>query len=299
MSFFGLLNVDKPGGMTSRKVVDQVARLVRPEKAGHAGTLDPLATGVLIVCVGKATRLIETVQQHPKQYRARFLLGRQSDTDDVTGNVQLVKDALEVRRDEIEALLPRFLGRIEQRPPAYSAVHVEGRRAYQRARRGETVEIPRKTVEVFEIELLGFENQELELSVCCGSGTYIRSIGRDLGELLGCGAVMSELVRTRIGPYRLESATRLEQLTAESLASHLRPPESAVTHLPRCVVRSEELDDVRHGRLLECPHETSIPDGSQVAVFTPAGQLACLGRYRASDRTLAPRPVFLDETNRP
>lgn len=293
MSPFGLVNIDKPAGMASRKVVDHVARLVRPAKAGHAGTLDPMATGVLIVCVGKATRLIETVQQHRKQYRARFLLGRQSDTDDVTGNVNVFEDARTVRHDEIEALLPRFVGTIEQRPPAFSAVHVGGRRSYKLARQGETVELPKKRVEVHHIELTAFDGQEMELSIQCGSGTYIRSIGRDLGELLGCGAVMSELVRTRIGPYRLESATRLDELTSESLARHLLPPESAVTHLPRYAAHSDDLDHIRHGRLLRCPPEVSFPDQSLVAVLTPTGELACLGRYRAADGTLAPRPVFL------
>ncbi len=194
----GWLVIDKPAGITSSRVVVQLRRATGI-KAGHAGTLDPLATGVLIVCLGPATRLIDVIHRQTKGYRARFLLGKQSDTDDIEGTVTDVVDARPVTRGDVEHALPRFVGKIAQVPPQFSAVHVQGRRAYQLARAGQEVEIEPREVEVFRLELLSFAYPELEVEIECGSGTYVRSIGRDLGALLGTGAGMSQLVRTRVG----------------------------------------------------------------------------------------------------
>jgi tRNA pseudouridine55 synthase len=288
---FGLLNIDKPAGVTSRKVVDRVARLVRPAKAGHAGTLDPLATGVLVVCVGPATRLIGMVQAQPKTYRATFRLGFRSDTDDVEGNVLETSPDPAVTRAGIERLLPRFTGRIEQVPPRYSAVHVEGRRAYDLARRGEEVALKPRAVDVHRIELAALAGRELTLEIECGSGTYVRSIGRDLGELLGCGAVMSELVRTRIGPFRIEQATPLHALTRDTLAEALLPATMAVSDLPVYRCSANELELVRQGRAVQA--ESLSGAGPAVAILGPDGSLAALAEYDAAARTLAPRQVFV------
>ena len=184
MTYCGVLNVDKPVGVTSRDVVNQVVRLVRPAKVGHAGTLDPLATGVLVVCVGHATRLINLVQEGRKRYRGRFRLGQTSDTDDVTGNVQPAGDWSGITKTQLEAELVEFIGQIQQVPPQFSAVHVQGQRAYDLARRGVAVELTARPVEVFSLQLTAFEPPDFELDVVCGSGTYIRSIGRDLGTRL-------------------------------------------------------------------------------------------------------------------
>ena len=209
----GFLNIFKPRGLSSRAVVDQVQRLLRERgltrgtlpKLGHAGTLDPLATGVLVVCAGSATRLIDLVHSRPKAYRGSFLFGQRSDTDDVTGQMIAgdVERAATITRAELEAALVAFQGRIEQVPPDYSAVRVAGQRAYKLAREGTAVELRAKTIEVHRIDIVRFEPPELTLDIECGSGTYIRSIGRDLGELFGCGAVMSALCRTRVGPFEL------------------------------------------------------------------------------------------------
>ena len=177
--YFGLLNINKPPGMTSRKVVDRVAKLVKPAKAGHAGTLDPMATGVLVVCIGAATRLMSFVQQQPKGYRATFLLGKRSNTDDITGEVVDVSDASPVFRNQIETLLPQFVGKIEQIPPQFSAVHVDGRRAHELARKGETVEIKPRSVEVFGVTLNKFRYPELELEIECGSAAERANSGED------------------------------------------------------------------------------------------------------------------------
>jgi tRNA pseudouridine55 synthase len=291
---FGILNINKPAGITSRRAVDHVAKLVRPEKVGHAGTLDPLATGVLVVCVGKATRLIELVQEQPKSYHATFLLGRESDTDDVTGTVTEVPVSREITREEIESRLPEFAGRIEQVPPSFSAVHVDGRRAHERARAGQSVELTPRTVEVFCLEITRFAYPELELDIDCGSGTYVRSIGRDLGRLLGCGALMSALVRTRIGPYRIEDAVGLDQLTRETLDAALLDPMTAAAELPKRVANSEETALVQAGRAIPIGELLGPVRGDCVVIVDGAGALLSLGRLDAGAGRLLPYRVFVD-----
>jgi tRNA pseudouridine55 synthase len=290
--------MNKPAGSTSRRVVDQVVKLVRPEKAGHAGTLDPLATGVLVVCVGKATRLIEMVQQQTKSYRAQFLLGRHSDTDDVTGNVTEIAVASEVTHDRVVAALPAFCGRIQQIPPTFSAVHVDGNRAYDLARKGQEVELSPREVDVYRLDLVRFAYPEIELEIDCGSGTYVRSIGRDLGRALGCGAVMSALVRTRIGPYRIEDAVSPEALTSETIDRLLLSPATAVEALPRYVASKEDVVQIRAGR----PFSTALaggcnleaPNGATIAVMSKEEELLCLAEFDIRESRLLPRRVFVD-----
>jgi tRNA pseudouridine55 synthase len=290
---FGLLNVNKPAGWTSRQAVDRVARLVKPAKAGHAGTLDPLATGVLVICVGKATRLIGFVQQQPKTYRAAFVLGQRSDTDDVTGNVEHVKCDRVPDRNEVESALERFVGRIEQVPPQFSAVHVDGRRAYELARRGEAMALSARAVEIHAIEMMRYEFPALELEIRCGSGTYIRALGRDLGELLGCGSVMNELTRTAIGPFAIQDAIDPQALTAESLSFHLLPGLTAVSQLPRHACTADDVAELRHGRRLQVERSNlPIADAELWALIAPDGQLAALAVPLDDGRTLQPRQVF-------
>jgi tRNA pseudouridine55 synthase len=276
---FGLLNVIKPQGMTSRRVVDHVQKLVRPAKAGHAGTLDPLATGVLVVCAGPATRLAEYVQRSPKRYRAAFLLGRRSDTEDVEGDVVAIPDAPRPRRGEIEAVIPRLVGNIRQRPPAYSALKVQGRRAYTLAREGAPVPLKARRIRVDRINVLSYEYPELRLEIHCGSGTYVRSLGRDLAELLNTGAVMSELTRTAVGGFRLEDACRLDQLSESSVHRWLLPAARVFHNVPaemlnddevRRVVTGQSLSRPRHGRMNELP--ALDRDGRLVAVLAPRGR---------------------------
>lgn len=287
----GLLNVFKPAGWTSRDVVNRIERLVKPAKAGHAGTLDPLATGVLVVCVGSSTRLISAVQEREKEYRAVFQLGCRSDTDDNTGEITTVEVTRIPERSDIEVLLPRFVGDIQQTPPQFSAVHVDGQRAYALARQGKAVEIAPRQVRVNRLELLGYAWPRLELLIECGSGTYVRSIGRDLGELLGCGAIMTELLRTRIGPFRADQAVAMDDLQRETVASHLLPPARAIEHWPRHVCTDAELWEIAHGRQI-------VADASQagrVALLTADGELAALGETRTLGR-VAPTQVFVDRS---
>lgn len=248
MSLIGILNVNKPAGCTSRRVVDHVERIVRPAKAGHAGTLDPLATGVLVVCVGQATRLIQYVQSMAKTYRATFLLGHQSETDDIEGEVTIVADAPMLALETIAQVLPRFTGTIQQTPSAHSAVKIAGRRAYKLARAGKKVEIAARPVTIHRLSIRRYEYPELELDIECSSGTYVRSLGRDLAIALGTVAVMSALERTAIGDFQLEDAVELQQLTPETCNQYLQPALGAVADLPRLAVSEAQQVELQHGR---------------------------------------------------
>lgn len=269
----GLLNLHKPAGKTSRDVVDLVQRLVRPEKAGHAGTLDPLATGVLVVCVGQATRLIEYVQRSPKRYVGTFLLGRSSPTEDVDGDITLHHEDPRPTREQLAGLLPKFLGTILQRPPAYSALKVEGQRAYALARQGAQVELQPRPIEVQAIEIVKFDYPELTLDIRCGSGTYIRSLGRDLAHAAGTSAVMSALVRTQIGPFHLADAVDPAKLTRTTLPQVLLPPTMALGNLPQIKLSDSDCAELRHGRPIAAssdqPEAAGIgPDNHLVAILS-------------------------------
>ena len=311
----GFLNIDKPLGLTSRAVVDHVNRLLRERgltrstlpKVGHAGTLDPMATGVLVVAVGHATRLIELVQSRSKDYRGSFLFGKRSDTDDVTG--QVVEGdrarAAAITRAELDSALDGFRGRIEQVPAAFSAVRVAGQRAYELARRGEEFELKAKTVEIHRLEVVHFEPPELTLDIECGSGTYIRSLGRDLGERLGCGAVMSSLVRTRIGSFEQSQAISISQLTADSVVANLQPCAVATTHLPAYFCDENEAARLSHA-LPIAPRDSAWqplnPGRPEVfSLLDSVGTLLAVGGWDRQLPELRPRLNFIatHATNEP
>ncbi|MDB5390371.1 MAG: truB [Planctomycetaceae bacterium] len=287
--YFGLLNLFKPAGWSSRDVVNRVERIVKPAKAGHAGTLDPLAEGVLVVGVGAATRLVSAVQECPKEYRGTFQLGCRSDTDDSTGTVVVVDDARIPSLAEIQVLIPQFTGEIWQIPPQFSAVHVAGQRAYALARAGEIVEIAPRQVQVSKLEILAYAWPTLELLIECGSGTYIRSIGRDMGEILGCGALMTALIRTRIGHFHASHAVPIAELSKDNLQQHLLPAARAVEHWPQYVCTDSELVHLGHGRMIESRIE--FPEGTRCALLSPDGILMALGETRSLGR-IAPTQVF-------
>ncbi|HUT88193.1 MAG TPA: tRNA pseudouridine(55) synthase TruB [Thermoguttaceae bacterium] len=270
----GVLNLNKPAGITSRRVVDLVQRLARGAKCGHAGTLDPLASGVLVVCVGPATRLIEYVQRMPKSYLGTFLLGRQSPTEDVQGDVTELEDPPVPSADQIAAQAEALTGRIQQRPPAYSALKVEGKRAYALAREGRQVELKPRSVVVYRLEVVAYDYPELQLRIECGSGTYVRSLGRDLAESLSTGAVMSGLVRTAIGSFGIDDAVDPRQLTREGWTEHLLPPSRAVDLLPRIALTAEEIDRVRVGQAI--PRQAPATESPEIAAVDSAGRLVAI-----------------------
>ncbi len=307
MTHCGILNLDKPPGMTSRDVVDRVVRLVRPAKVGHAGTLDPLATGVLVVCVGHATRLINLIQEGRKRYLGRFVLGQHSDTDDITGNVTAGSDWSNLTKDHLTAILPDFVGQISQVPPQFSAVHVQGQRAYDLARRGESVELTARPVDVYSLRLSEFRPPEFELEIECGSGTYIRSIGRDLGLKLGCGVVMTQLRRLSVGAFDVATAVLPEVLTVETLGNYLQSPLRVVSHLRSRSLTDDEVVAVRCGKTIAIGEGNDLPSSdllteswrrsdTRTALVDPLGQLLGIGEIDAVSQRIQPRIVFPAES---
>ena len=258
-----------------------------------------MAAGVVVICVGDATRLIELVQSRPKSYRGTFLLGKRSDTDDLSGQV-IEGDsarAATVTRAELDAILPDFRGRIEQVPPVFSAVRIEGLRAYQLARWGKEVTLSARAVEVLRLEVVRFEPPELTLDIECGSGTYIRSIGRDLGERLGCGAVMSALVRMQVGPFDQASGLSISHLTAESLEPKLLPCIAATSHLPAYVCDQPEIAQLCQGQGI-APRDsawqrlnTERPEAC--ALVNATGDLLAIGGWDHVLPKLRPRINFI------
>ncbi|WP_435009319.1 tRNA pseudouridine(55) synthase TruB [Tundrisphaera lichenicola] len=282
----GLLNLEKPSGVTSRDVVDLISRPLRKVKVGHAGTLDPLASGVLVVCVGAATRLIEYVQRMPKAYRTVVRLGARSDTLDADGQIEIEANPRIPSLDEVLAALASQIGLIEQIPPQFSALKVEGRRAYDLARSGQAVELAARPVRVDRVDLISYEWPRLEFTVDCGSGTYIRSIARDVGEILGCGGLIEVLIRTRIGPFLQSEAIDPTGLPIETILNGLRPSLDALGELTRVAITNEQVEAVLMGKGLsaeripgtfETRSEVALvgPDGALVAVaeVTPHGSI--------------------------
>ncbi|WP_422930195.1 tRNA pseudouridine(55) synthase TruB [Singulisphaera sp. PoT] len=292
----GILNLDKPSGMTSRAVVDCVSRPLRGVKVGHAGTLDPLATGVLVVCVGAATRLIELVQRMPKTYRTVIRLGARSDTLDADGQIVEVESPKVPALEEIHAALAPQIGLIDQLPPEYSALKVAGERAYDLARAGRPVVLQPRQVRIDRIELIRYEWPHLELEIDCGSGTYIRSIARDVGEALGCGGLIEVLTRTRIGVFKQKDALDPQNLRVEEIPDLLRPALDAASGLPQLAIDQEGLAAILQGRALEQRFfgEAAIPAG-EVALVGPDGNLAAIGEGDPNTGRVAPRRVLATE----
>ena len=290
---FGLLNLNKPAGMSSRDAVNRVQWLAKKMtgakvKVGHAGTLDPIATGVLVVCLGPATKLIEHVQRMPKAYRGTFLLGRRSPSDDVELEAEELPDPPIPTAEQIAAALPNFLGDIQQTPPAFSAIKIKGHKAYDLARQGEQVAMTPRTVSMHALQVVRYDYPELVLDIQCGSGTYVRALGRDLAESLGTAAVMSGLMRTAIGAFSVESAISPKGLDEASLSAALLPAALAVADLPRVDLTASEAQELIHGRpLARCDN---LPAG-ELALFDPAGQLFGLGKFKP-DGQLWPVRVF-------
>lgn len=239
----GFLIVNKPAGMTSHDVVGRVRRALKQKRVGHAGTLDPDATGVLVVAVGQATRLLPHLCLEPKVYRATLGLGVATDTEDASGQLVAQADASHLTDETIRAVLPQFTGEIQQVPPMVSALHHNGQRLYDLARQGITVEREPRTITIHALEYLGAG----QLRVACSGGTYIRTLCKDIGEALGVPAHMASLVREAVGPYRLESALPLDALTEAPLLSL-----HEALGWPTYVATEHEADELRLGRSL--PH---------------------------------------------
>jgi tRNA pseudouridine55 synthase len=288
----GLLVLNKPTGITSRDAVNMVQKFVRPLKVGHAGTLDPLAAGVLVVCVGTATRLIEYVQRRRKEYVGTFLLGRTSNSEDIEGEVVELKNPPVPTMGDLKSAAAKLVGRTLQRPPAFSALKVQGKRAYDMARQGVDVQLEPRPIDVFECQVMQYAYPEFTLTITCGGGTYVRSLGRDLAESLGTGAVMSGLTRTAIGEFRLEAAVKPDDLDRNNWTESLLPMAAAVSDLPRIVLNDEQITRLGHGLVVEANMpDFSVCDAASIgeaAAVDSTGQLVAIveshgnGKFKAA-----------------
>lgn len=283
----GVLPVDKPRGPTSHDVVAAARRALRTRRIGHTGTLDPFASGLLLLCIGPSTRIAEYLTSMDKSYRALVRLGARTDTDDDTGTVLERHDPVDVRQADVERALDGLRGTIEQVPPQYSAKKVGGVRAHRIARAGGTAPLPAVRVTVHAIDIVRFDGQDVELDIRCSSGTYIRSVARDLGTALGVGAHLTALRRTAIGDATVDDAVPLAALMeqpAEAVA-RLIPPLDALSGLTRVDVDDGGVEELRHGRSISC--------GSEQGIVAIAAHDRLVALAEAGGGRLQPRKVFV------
>lgn len=274
----GLLLVDKPQGATSHDVVDVVRRALRTRRVGHAGTLDPMATGLLLVGVGRATRLLRFFGDLPKTYEGTARLGVETDTLDADGSVVRTTH-VDVERGDLERAFAALVGESMQRPPAYSAVKVGGRKLYEAARAGQELEAPARRIRVDAFEVVAFDGDDVGFVVICSGGTYVRVLLSDVGRALGCGAHLRRLRRTAIGPYRVEDAVATDAVMAPL------PLAAAVAHLPRVQLEPDEARAASNGSIL-APAGVEGP----YAVFGPGERL--IGIYRDEGAKARPEVVL-------
>ena len=311
----GIVIVDKPSGITSHDVVAAVRRMAGQRKVGHAGTLDPMASGVLLVCLGQATRVVEYLMAGAKSYHATILLGQTTTTYDVEGEVITSGGRTDFSRAEIEAALAGFVGPIEQVPPIYSALKQQGQPLYKLARQGKEVERLPRPVEIYGLELLGWTLPALTVKVTCSPGTYVRSLAHDLGQRLGSGACLSGLVRLRSGRFSLEEAVSLERLEEAfqhgQEGDYLLPLDEALFDLPALILSQADTQRIIQGQSIEVlQHPTSptssrfegrdkvqspeskIQNGVECRAYSAAGDLVAILVYGPAILSWRPRKVF-------
>lgn len=285
----GFLNLLKPPGLTSHDVVAQVRRTLQTRAVGHTGTLDPAAAGVLVLTIGEYTRLGQYLLEGDKSYRAEFTLGLSTDSADAEGTILTTASAAAVTTAQVQAALADLTGTITMRPPAHSAVRVDGKRLYKLARAGQEVQAPERTVTVSILRLLQFTPgicARVLVDVTCSKGTYIRSLAQMLGEALGCGGYLSLLIRTRVGVHSLADSITLEAL-AQDPAQSLQSARAALPHLPEAHVEHPAEAALRHGQAVSL--KSDLPAGP-VLVYNVQDLLICLAE--ATGNSLQPRKVF-------
>lgn len=292
----GALVVDKPVGMTSHDVVQAIRNGTGLRRAGHTGTLDPRASGVLVILVGPAVRLSEYVSASDKRYQAIIRLGGSTDTFDAEGKVTLTKDPLNITEEQFNTALQTFVGEIEQTPPPYSAVKVQGRKAYEMARQGEEVDLAPRKITVHHLEILEWAPPEVVIDVHCSSGTYVRSLANDLGVMLGCGAYLVGLRRTKSGRFSLRDSVPLRKLqeafTAGNWYQYLIPAAEALGDWPAIELNPDEVEGVRHGHRVKVVGE---PTETKVRGVSTQGELVALMEIVVNEdgsREWQPRKVF-------
>ncbi len=300
----GILVIDKPAGITSHDVVARVRRILKIKRVGHTGTLDPFATGVMVILVGKATRLAQFLDKDVKEYEAVVKFGSETDTGDRTG-VRIAECGSRI--EDVSAflnmvtwaeILSEFRGDIEQVPPMYSAKKIEGEKLYELARKGVEVERKPSRVTIYELDIpdaqqIHTPQPALRIRVVCSAGTYIRTLAVDIGRKLGLGAYLDELRRTRAGRFDLSRAVSLDELDARSdPASLLIPMQEAVAHLPEVILSDERIERTRNGLSSRYP-VADLPDGQPVRMTGGDGSLIAIGVYNETEKTVRPKVVLV------
>lgn len=293
----GILNVDKPSGMTSHDVVDAVRRIAGQRKVGHAGTLDPMATGVLLLCLGKATRVAEYLMAGRKRYRATVALGMATDTYDAEGKITQTGGRTDFDRPEIEAVLSRFVGRIKQIPPMYSALKKEGQPLYKLARQGEVVPRRPRPVEIYELEVLDWTPPLLILDLTCSPGTYVRTLAHDLGQELGSEAHLAALVRLASGRFTLAEAVSMQRLEEafqhQQEERYLLPLDEAFPDWPALILGTADARRVAHGQAVSGGSTpASDREGAFARAYGPDGDFLAIMAYDAASVQWQPKKVF-------
>jgi tRNA pseudouridine55 synthase len=315
----GILNVDKPLGLTSHEVVVAVRKLSGQRRVGHAGTLDPLATGVLLLCLGKATRVSQYLMASPKAYRATVRLGISTTTHDAEGQITSRSEVC-VQRQELKAALQPFVGHVDQVPPAYSAIKRKGKRMYELARQGIPVQVPSRKVDVYALRLVDWAPPDATLDVECGPGTYIRALARDLGRALGCGAHLAALRRTQSGQFSVQQAASLDDLegafAAGTAVRLLYPLDAAFAQLPALYLDADAAHRLAMGQAVRAsdavPGEALAPGqaqpgqnapdqtksgqtwSGQARAYGPGNQFVALVSREQATAPWQPRKVFVD-----
>ena len=287
-SINGILVIDKPAGMTSFDVVRRVRNALKIKKVGHTGTLDPLATGVLPLCLGEATKIAGLLQADDKTYLGTALLGLETDTLDLEGQVVAEADPSAVTEERVLEVMTNFRGTQQQVPPAFSAIHKDGKRAYELARKGEMVDLPPRQVQIRKLELARWDPPRFDLLLECSKGTYVRSLVRDMGHALGCGAVLDGLRRIQCGAFDLESAVPLDEVRQRLLDGTLPlvSMDSALAHLPVVEVTQTQADGIRQGQ----PADVQPPEGEELIRILCEDRLVALGQSKAGK--VWPKRVF-------
>ena len=287
----GVLVVDKPVGMTSHEVVQIIRRGTNIRRAGHTGTLDPRASGVLVILIGPAVRLSEYVSASDKRYQAVIRLGATTDTYDSDGQVTRT-NPIDVTEEQFETELKKFIGEIEQTPPPYSAIKMQGRPAYAMAREGEEVEMQPRIINVYSLDVLEWAPPEVTVDVHCSSGTYVRSLAYELGEKLGCGAMLAGLRRTKSGRFTLKDAVPLRKLIesfdSNSWYKYVIPAAEALAEWSALTLNNEQVEAIRHGHRI--PGEGKA--GEMVRGITEQGELVALLEFDETTKEFQPRKVF-------
>ena len=285
----GIVNVLKPTGMSSHDIIGQARRIFGMKKAGHAGTLDPLAAGVLPVYLGQATRLIEYGGNEIKTYHAEFQFGVATDTEDMTGNAIATAPVPYLDAGQVASLLERFRGTIDQTPSRFSAINIDGVKAYKLARQNVDFDLPSRQVTIYDIRLLAYGQGRGVMAVTCSKGTYMRSLIRDLGEAAGTCACMRYLVRVQAGIFHIADAVTLEALEADPM-KYVRPMDTAIQDLPRVQLNEKNCHYLMQGRAV--PTREALENGSILRVYGPAGQLRGIASYDAAERLIRPHKMF-------